>query len=205
MLARGTQAVNGVVDRAGRYRRFAAGFALLAFPAAAMGFSLWIVGGFSIFAICHLVVSASLIWLAADLIRWASLVDTKGIPHASLGAVLASMVVLRISAPQWVSGDLGSRSLVALSLIGLCSAMIVLAIADRKSSTTAALAGRALLVFSGLIFGVAQLTRMVNGVADYTAYSVGLGFVGLVVLATVHFEGRLLWRSIQWIVPQADQ
>jgi hypothetical protein len=199
VLGRGGHAMNQLADRAGRHRRIAAGFGLLGTPIGFMGFALWSSQGFTVFALCHFVVAGSFLWLASDLVSEASLVDEHGIPHPSLGALLAAVFVLRVASADSFKQEFGSVPPLAISLAILGVSMVALMVSDRGNDPVAAFIGRVLLVVGGLVLGVTQLTRMAAGFDVYPLYSLGLGVIGVLLLAMAAFEAKLLVRTVRWL------
>ena len=191
--------MNALADRAGRHRRLAIGFGLLSTPIGFMGVALWLAQGFTVFALCHFVVAGAILWLARDLVTEASFVDQRGMPHPSLGALLAAVLVLRIASTEAFKQEFGSVPPLALSLAVLGLSMVLLVASDRRSDPATALAGRVLLVFGGLVFGTTQLARMTTGFASYPLYATGLGAIGVLLLAMAVFEARLLVRTAHFL------
>ncbi len=177
----------------------ASAFVLLALIVGLMGLVLLSSDGLTTFTICHFAVSASFLWLAYDLIHRASLVDPRGIPHPSQGALMASILILRVASPTNYVEEFGAVPVIGLSLLGLGLAVVALMAGDLLASAPLAYTGRLMLVLAGTVHGITQLTRMANGLDAYPLYSLGLGLIGVLMLAMVVFEARVLRLAIQWL------
>lgn len=199
MFHRISHLLNRILDRAGRHRRLASGCILFGLIIGLMGFVLLEADGLTTFTVLHFAAAASFLWFAGDLIRRASLVDGLGIPHPSIGALIAAIGLLRISAPDYYTEAFGGVPAVGLSLLALAFAVVLLIAGDLRSSQPLSFAGRTILVIAGSAHGITQLTRMANGLTTYPLYSLGLGLVGVFVLAMVIFEARVLWLALQWL------
>lgn len=162
----------------------------------AMAWTLLAEGGFLIFALAHAVVAGAFLWVARDLTRRASLVDSRGLPHLSVVTLFAAVALLRVACPAEFGRQFGFMPLFTPGLAVLGLAVVVLAIDDRNPSRLIGLVGRLILIIGGLLTGIANIIRMMHGLSSYTTYSLGLGVAGLLLVLMALFEGRLLRRAI---------
>lgn len=195
MLDTPAATVNRFIDRAGRHRRIAICFALATLPALIMGWS--VLADHRLFAAYHVVAAASLLWVSVALIRRGAFVDGAGMPPAALGALVGSLVLIRLSAPASVSQGLGGELPLILSHVVLLLALGVLIVGDRRLDPVAMFIGRMLLVLGGLLFGLTQVFRLFNGLDTQLWYSIGVGLVGLIFLCLSLSEARLVRRALQ--------
>ncbi len=195
MLGTQLATMNRLMDRAGRHRRIAACFAATALPVLIMGAA--VVADHPWFAVFHLAVAASLLWVSGDLIRGGTMVDGAGWPHAALGALAGSFVLLRLTAPASLDDILGVQIPLFVGHGVLVVSIAVLALADRRLDPVVMCAGRMLLVLGGTIFGSTQLFRLANGLETHTWYSIGVGLVGVAFFSLSLSEARLVRRSLQ--------
>ncbi len=192
----GRSPVNRLADRAGRHRRLAAGFGLLAVPTSVMGSVLLRSVDTVPFAIAHFAMAASLLWSAIDLVRGGSLVDDRRRPLASSAALFVAVVGLHMSA---LSSHHGYRPLLTVGLVSLGVAIVLSTLADRSRNPLTGLGGRLFLVIGGPLVGVAELSGMVESFDAYPVYAVCLGMIGALLVWMAIFEARLLWRGIMLV------
>ncbi len=173
----------------------AIGFGLLTVPMVVMAWALLADGRFLLFAVAHLAVAASFLWVAADLIKKASLVDDGGRPLASLLALFLTFASLRIACPPDFGQEFGQMPVLTPGLFLLGAALALLAADDRKPNRLVGLAGRISLIVGGAVVGLAEIGRMLHGVAPYPAFSIALGAVGVLLFGMSIFEARLVLRG----------
>ncbi|MGI9596734.1 MAG: hypothetical protein ACR2QK_11270 [Acidimicrobiales bacterium] len=199
LAAWGDSPPNHFADRAGRHRRVAIGFALLTAPMVMMASALLIQGRFVIFALAHLASAGSFLWVAWDLTRHASLIGRRNLPHVSVLALFLAFAGLRLSCPEGFVRDFGARPFFVPGLVMLGAALVILAVDDGRTAKTpqlTGLIGRVVLILGGVVLGLAEIAAMVNGLPALPVYSLGLGVVGSLLLATAASEARLLLLAV---------
>ncbi len=150
---------------------------------------------FGSFWVAHLLVAVSFLWVAADLVRWGSLVGARRRPHPSLLALCGALVARYLTGPSRADRYLEVAPLFTIGLIILGGALAVLAMDDRRRDPLLGLSGRLLLVSGGATLAVAELHRMVQGLTEHPAYALGVGGAGMLLGAMAGFEARLLCRA----------
>lgn len=205
MLTGSTLTINRIMDRAGRHRRLAIGFVLLAVPVFLMGAGFLLTPRHVVFAFCHFGAAASFLWVASQLVRRGSFVDDRGLPHAGVAGLFASVILLRLTAPDELTEVLGARIALVAGFLVLAIAIIALVAADRRPDPLIGLVGRGLLVIGSAATGSVQFIRALNGLDGYPGYSIGLASIGALLLAMSAFEGRLLWLALQLASVRHDE
>lgn len=174
----------------------AIGFSALAIPLATMAWAVLLDGGFLSYSLAHLVMSVCFLWVARDLIRWASLVGRHRLPHPSMIALFVAVALVRFTRPPELATRFGSMPGLTVGVLMLGAALVILAIDDRSPNPLVALIGRMTLIAGGAIAGLAEIIRMMRGFREYPVYSLGLGGAGVLLGAMAVFEGRLLRRAL---------
>ena len=195
---------NQLADRAGRYRRVAIGFSLLAVPMTAMGASVIGRPEYQLFALCHLAVAAAFLWVARDLVLWGGLIGPARRPHASLVALLGLLALLWVASPAGFGSRFGSMQWLAAGLALLASAVAILLADELRPNAVNGLVGRSLLVAGGAVLGVAEIIRMGNALGAEPLYALGVGLAGLLLCAMAVFEFRLIRRAVQLAAHQSS-
>lgn len=192
---RGRGPVNQLIDRAGRYRRVAAGLVLMAIPLVQMGLTAIGRGRWPIYGFAHLALAGSCIWLATDLIRTGSLIDARSRLHRSCVVLGVSIVLAGALRPGGFDG-FSPHGWAAPGLVTLLLAVVVLVVAERRSDIGASMIGRYLGVIGACGLAVVIWTRSIQVFWVEPGYAIGLGAVALIVLATALSEAWLLARGL---------
>lgn len=194
----GNCAANRIGDRAGGYRRIAAGLATLPGP-----LILAAVGGLlaeepSIgSALARILVAGACGWLAWDLVKHASANGADGSPHTSSIALAGGIVLLAILVAREETAvvGFGPPALLVLGLFALTGGYVVFAAAMRHHERLLAMVGRAIVVVGAGLVGVMEFGRAVFIGRGSAIEAVGLGLVAVVLLLTAACEARVLVRG----------
>ncbi len=151
-----------------------------------------------VFSVAHALVGGSLLWLARDLTRTASLLGFNRLPHLSLASILVGLVVLYRHRTEHFEQLFEAQPLLAPGMVLFVSAVGLLALDDfnRRPGQLGGLVGRMLLGVSASTVGFAAIGGMFTGYLVPPAYWLGVGSAGVLLVGMALFEGRLLWRAI---------
>lgn len=196
----GNSPPNRWADLAGRHRRLAVGSALLTVPFVVMAAAPSESYSDRLFSAAHLLAAVSLLWLAWDLVRFASLVSAWRLPHASIVALAVSFWVLYRHRTEQFEMLVENQPLLlpGVAMIGLAIGVMVLADRNPQPQLYSGI-GRLLLVSSAVPVGVATTVGVIVGLR-FGVYSVGVALASVLLVTIALFEGRLLWRAVALVV-----
>lgn len=191
-------ALNHAGDRAGGYRRIAAGLAALPGP-----LLIAAVGGLSVeepsvgSALARVLVAVACGWLARDLVRHASANGVNGSPHTSSIALAGGIVLLAIlvAREETVAVGFGPPALLVSGLVALVGGYIVFAAATAYHDRLLAMVGRGIVVVGAGLVGVIEFGQAVLIGRGAMIEAIGLGLIAVVLLATAACEARVLMRG----------
>ncbi len=189
---------NRALDRAGPYRRVTAALVMLPLPlvvlAAATGSHHPLPAGY---LILHLVVAASCLWLAADLIRSAT-ISHGARPRPSVIVLAAGAVALLAARPADLDPRLGFGpvGLVALGLGLLIGAVVLNTAGEHRADPFLTVTGRWSMVGGTLVIGATGLGQAGRAVAAGPGSAAGLAGLAVVLLSLASFEARVLLRGM---------
>ncbi len=151
----GCCAANRLADRAGGYRRIAAGLAAVSLPLSVVAAEAAWSGGRSSPgpALAHLVVAIGCGWLGADLLRGGSSLRVDGLPHISSGVLLIGIGLLVLVARSEPAVGFGSPMILAFGLIALIGGFVALMASERHRDRLLAVVGRWAVVGGAVVVG----------------------------------------------------
>jgi hypothetical protein len=142
--------------------------------------------------------AVSVLWTLRAMLQVGRLIDQRGVSHAGLFAVGASLLgwaAIRFggSAPQ-------SSTLIAVGVGCMAGAITMFAGAERRSDRPAMLGGRLLLSIGALVLGAALLVDVtfdvLSGAAGHPAHVLGLVLLGAAFVLLAIAEARVFVRLV---------
>ena len=195
----GCSAANRLADRAGLYRRLAVALALLPIPLSLEAVALAGADGpFTVRAAGYLALAGACGWLAADLVRAASMLDRRARPAPSAVAVLVCLGLLASLRPADMIDGRSLSAIAGPAVLAMMSAFALLVLAERVDDRLVGMVGRMALVAGAAALGLVELTaalQAIRAAPETRLHAAGLGGIGSLLVLTAYFEGKVLVRG----------
>jgi hypothetical protein len=191
------------MDRAGPHRRLAIAMPVLSLALLILALANVLDDGSDVVQwFPQVALAVSVLWALRAMLQAGRLIDSRGVPHAGLFAVGAS--VLGWAAIRFGASAPESSTLVAVGVGCMAGAATLFAGAERRSDRPAMLGGRLLLSVGALVLGAALLggvtVDVLSGVAGHPAHVLGLALLGLAFVLLAIAEARMLVRLVGYAI-----